>query len=444
MGKGELYMKTGMTLGEKVKYLRKRLGMTQQELAGNDFTKSFISQIEKNEANPSLKSLQIIASRLDKSVSFFLDETQGVDDLERSPKVDQLIIMGQGFARHRDWPQAINCYEQALDLCSPSDFHRRGTCLYNLGSALWHNKERAKAANKLEEAIQEFQLAQNHLGLVNTQNLLGVLYADLGNWKESVNYLEQALELLEAQTNIDDDYLKLRILTNLSLGLCRLERLDEALGYIEGALSLCNETTDYYKFGELQMALAYIHKVNGQLPSALEATQKALRFFQAVGHQNRLPQVYVNLAIIHRWLNTEADIQAGLDYLHQAQQLVENSGLKDYQGEIYEEYGNLLLKQGQRQGAIAAYQQALDHQGDFSRRARLHLALSSAFHAEGDGEKTMIHLNEAGQALAQATGVDHKKLAELYSDLGLFYKELGQADQANTYLSKSVEIYREL
>ena len=70
-------MKTGMTLGEKVRYLRKRLNLTQQELAGDDFTKSFISQIEKNEANPSLKSLYIIAERLNKPVSFFLDETMG-------------------------------------------------------------------------------------------------------------------------------------------------------------------------------------------------------------------------------------------------------------------------------------------------------------------------------------------------------------------------------
>jgi hypothetical protein len=36
-----------MTLGEKVRALRLQLGMTQAELAGEEFTKSFISQIEK-------------------------------------------------------------------------------------------------------------------------------------------------------------------------------------------------------------------------------------------------------------------------------------------------------------------------------------------------------------------------------------------------------------
>ncbi len=48
--------------------------MTQADLAGEEFTKSFISQIEKNQARPSLKSLQIFAQRLNRPVSYFLDD----------------------------------------------------------------------------------------------------------------------------------------------------------------------------------------------------------------------------------------------------------------------------------------------------------------------------------------------------------------------------------
>ena len=56
-------------LVKKIRALRLKMGMTQQDLAGTDFTKSFISQIEKNHARPSLKSLQIIADRLGKTLS---------------------------------------------------------------------------------------------------------------------------------------------------------------------------------------------------------------------------------------------------------------------------------------------------------------------------------------------------------------------------------------
>ena len=58
-------------LGDKIKLLRKELNMTQSELAGNEMTKSMLSQIENNSAMPSMKNLQYLAARLGKPVSYF-------------------------------------------------------------------------------------------------------------------------------------------------------------------------------------------------------------------------------------------------------------------------------------------------------------------------------------------------------------------------------------
>ena len=79
-------------VGEKIRALRLKMGMTQQDLAGTDFTKSFISQIEKNHARPSLKSLQIIADRLGKPISYFLDEDY-VPHSSDPDKIDHLILL---------------------------------------------------------------------------------------------------------------------------------------------------------------------------------------------------------------------------------------------------------------------------------------------------------------------------------------------------------------
>lgn len=61
-------------LGQRVKARRKQLGMTQGELAGRDLTKSAISQIECGKLVPSLKTLGLIATRLDVRISFLLGE----------------------------------------------------------------------------------------------------------------------------------------------------------------------------------------------------------------------------------------------------------------------------------------------------------------------------------------------------------------------------------
>ncbi|NMB16433.1 MAG: tetratricopeptide repeat protein [Firmicutes bacterium] len=437
-------MKTGMTLGEKVRYLRKRLNLTQQELAGDDFTKSFISQIEKNEANPSLKSLYIIAERLNKPVSFFLDESVGVDELERSPKVDQLNLMGQSFTREKNWSQAINCFEEALSLCSATDFQRRATCLYNLGGALWQSSSAAAATGRLEEAAQEFQMAGDGTGLVNTYNLLGVIHAHRGQWNRSVEYLQQALELIDNR-EAADAYLRLRILTNLGLGLCFLGRYEESMDQLHRALELSDENTDYYKFGDLQMALGYIHKLRGEPEEALRATTRAADFLRAVGPPARLIDVYVNLAVIYRARNQPGDIEKGLDCLKEAEALVEEHGSNKNRANIHEEYGRLLAAQGDHRRAIAAYQTALTHQGEPARKTKLHLALAAAHQGIGDRDKAAWHLGQASLALKDiAPAEGDKDLAELYSDLGLFYREFGDAEQANVYLARSVELYRKL
>src|SRR5262249_3971966 len=62
------------SLGERVRSARKGLGMSQAQLAGDELTKGFISQLESGSVRPSIRSLQIIASRLGKPLDHFLGD----------------------------------------------------------------------------------------------------------------------------------------------------------------------------------------------------------------------------------------------------------------------------------------------------------------------------------------------------------------------------------
>jgi transcriptional regulator with XRE-family HTH domain/KaiC/GvpD/RAD55 family RecA-like ATPase len=64
-------------LGDKVRSLRKKLGMTQKELAEQvGLTPSFISQLEKNLISPSLDSLLRLSEKLDTQPIYFLTDDQ--------------------------------------------------------------------------------------------------------------------------------------------------------------------------------------------------------------------------------------------------------------------------------------------------------------------------------------------------------------------------------
>src|SRR4030088_3117650 len=61
-------------LGARVREARRERGMSQAQLAGEELTKGFISQVESNLVRPSVRSLQIIAARLGKSLDYFLGD----------------------------------------------------------------------------------------------------------------------------------------------------------------------------------------------------------------------------------------------------------------------------------------------------------------------------------------------------------------------------------
>jgi len=63
-----------MELGEKIRLARLEAGLSQRQLCGQEITRNMLSQIEHGTAKPSMKTLAFLASRLKKSVSYFLDE----------------------------------------------------------------------------------------------------------------------------------------------------------------------------------------------------------------------------------------------------------------------------------------------------------------------------------------------------------------------------------
>lgn len=63
-----------MELGEKLRQARLEAGLSQRQLCGDVITRNMLSLIENGSAKPSMETLKLLAARLGKSVSFFLEE----------------------------------------------------------------------------------------------------------------------------------------------------------------------------------------------------------------------------------------------------------------------------------------------------------------------------------------------------------------------------------
>lgn len=63
-----------MELGEKLKQARLEAGLSQRQLCGDTITRNMLSQIENGSAKPSFATLQALAARLGKPVSYFRED----------------------------------------------------------------------------------------------------------------------------------------------------------------------------------------------------------------------------------------------------------------------------------------------------------------------------------------------------------------------------------
>lgn len=63
-----------MELGEKIKQARLDKGLSQRQLCADVITRNMLSQIENGSARPSMDTLRYFAQRLEKPVSWFLEE----------------------------------------------------------------------------------------------------------------------------------------------------------------------------------------------------------------------------------------------------------------------------------------------------------------------------------------------------------------------------------
>src|SRR5689334_8315307 len=73
-----MHQQMGRSVGAKLKEARLAKKYTQSQLAGNDFSVSYISAIERGQIHPSLRALEIFAMRLGlSSKDLLLPQTSG-------------------------------------------------------------------------------------------------------------------------------------------------------------------------------------------------------------------------------------------------------------------------------------------------------------------------------------------------------------------------------
>src|SRR5213082_1864882 len=101
---------SGNRLGERVRQLRVAAGLTQTDLAGERFSKEYISQIERGKTRPTAETIEWLAARLGVDATFL---ASGVSTDERA-RAEAILTRAEALAEKREFSGAIEEYTNAL------------------------------------------------------------------------------------------------------------------------------------------------------------------------------------------------------------------------------------------------------------------------------------------------------------------------------------------
>jgi len=91
---------SSMSVGEKVKYCRESMGLSQSKLAKlSGLAQSSISYIESGNKKPNIETISILAKALDSPVSFLIDN-ENVDN-SLPPNLAQLVKIASQLPENR-------------------------------------------------------------------------------------------------------------------------------------------------------------------------------------------------------------------------------------------------------------------------------------------------------------------------------------------------------
>ncbi len=424
------------SLGEKIKALRKEQKMTQAALAGNEMTKSMLSQIENNMAMPSMKNLQYLASRLGKPASFFLDggdysKNLPMDDIQKELKEADTLYRNGGF---RDAADRLKQIGEKYNFDHDSKLYADYLARY--GEVLIDLNRIEEATALIEEAASIYEGKYLYIDAAKTYLLLSGRSWNLFQYETCLEILDQGKRIYEKAMNRDYAF-EIELLFNRSIYMASLDRIEESIKATEEALEISKQTRIYYRTDELLKNMAVLNTLRGRYDHFDYYLEKASRFAEAVDNNLVLPSIDLVRAKYH---NDTGNPREAMAHLNKTISAANPFVLPLFHAEYAKSY--YLLEE---------YEKALEHTGqikypDYVPSKHDYIYIWSSKTTEGLCYLKVGRVQEALTALHE--GIERLELigvsaclSDAYKAAGEVYSDIGNYEEAYSVLKKSTEIY---
>lgn len=283
-----------LSLGEKIKKLRKEKNMTLKELAGDRITAAQISHIERDKSHTSYELLEYLSERLDVSIDYLLE----TKEMQSKKITDNLILESEIYIKKGELDDAEKEIHQIIEICEEYDLSENyGKCNYLLGNIYLKRKDSRKANFYFEKALFYFIKNDDKKRIFECYMNSADIYFEDGFYQVALINYSFAKDILNQITTDEPDTYK-DLYSKISKCYMRMDDSEKALEYIELIGSIDN---NYSPTQEVEMLVLKAKKLlsEGKYLDSKYYFTKALKIIEKEENKDKLAQVYLTVGKIY-------------------------------------------------------------------------------------------------------------------------------------------------
>jgi tetratricopeptide (TPR) repeat protein/DNA-binding XRE family transcriptional regulator len=282
----------GPRLGERLRQLRVAAGLTQTDLAGDRFSKEYISQIERGKTKPTAETVEWLALRLGVDTGYL---ASGVSTDERA-KAEAILARADALLEEYQFDAAIEEYTRSL----PSVL---GTGAVELHVRALNGEAMARALGG--DVKGGLALLAESRGLVEGEEFsdidraevlyrLGVCRTLLSSISTAVGLFDEALALAE-RSELPADQLRMKAFSWRSRCYRRQRDYEAAREDVERALELAEALHDARAIGAAYFQASLLAERDGHWVLARTYAEKAKAQYEELADRANVGRLLNNL-----------------------------------------------------------------------------------------------------------------------------------------------------
>jgi tetratricopeptide (TPR) repeat protein len=303
-----------LPLGERIREARLERKMTQDELARDTFSKSYVSAVELGKIQPSIKALRILARRLQLPPSFFLESLQ--PDLETQQTLLTLaelrLLVAQGQNQEEVLTEIANFDQERLNE------HQLAEVLYLEGRALSRLNRDTEALTRLEQSRLQWEELDEIEWVERVRNFIAEIHFRQRKYLQAQDLHKLSLAAIK-QGNVRDVSLKLSIYANLARVYSALDMHDAARALFEEANEVAESVSSFTRLIETQQQIAASYITEERYMAARQVLEQANAAFDIVETSKQVTNLHQVFGQVysagHNWEEAEACYRAALESL---------------------------------------------------------------------------------------------------------------------------------